>query len=90
MPLRGSQRAEFEQFASAQADALTRLAYVLCGDRGRAQDASQEALTRVFRRWSHIENPAAYARSCVVSATRDDWRRSNRRSASAISASGPQ
>jgi DNA-directed RNA polymerase specialized sigma24 family protein len=44
-------------------------------DRGRAEDAVQEALTRVYQRWSRVTDPLAYARRTAINATRDDWRR---------------
>jgi DNA-directed RNA polymerase specialized sigma24 family protein len=44
-------------------------------DRGRAEDAVQEALTRVYQRWSRVTDPLAYARRTAINATRGDWRR---------------
>jgi DNA-directed RNA polymerase specialized sigma24 family protein len=37
----------FEEFVQVHGDGLVRLSFALCGDRGRAEDATQEALTRV-------------------------------------------
>lgn len=71
--------AAFEEFVRVHGDALIRLAYVLCGERGLAEDATQEALTRLYLRWERIEDPLPYARRCVVNATNDHWRRSGRR-----------
>jgi RNA polymerase sigma-70 factor (sigma-E family) len=73
-----SKRCRFEEFVAAHGDGLVRLAYGICGDRGRAEDAVQEALTRVYQRWSRVSDPLAYARRAAVNATRDDWRRSVR------------
>ena len=70
--------AAFEEFVRVHGDSLVQLSYVLCGDRGRAQDAAQEALTRVYLRWGRIEHPLPYARQCVVNATNDEWRRFGR------------
>jgi RNA polymerase sigma-70 factor (sigma-E family) len=70
--------ATFEKFVRVHGDSLVQLSYVLCGDRGRAQDAAQEALTRVYLRWGRIEDPLPYARQCVVNATNDEWRRFGR------------
>ena len=56
-----------------------RLSFALCGDRGRAEDATQEALTRVYLRWSRLGDPLPYARRAVVNATRDSWRHHSRR-----------
>lgn len=77
MPRRSS--AAFDEFVRVHGDSLIRLAFVLCGDRERAEDASQEALTRVYLRWGRIDDPLPYARRCVVNATNDQGRRSGRR-----------
>ena len=68
----------FEEFVRVQGDSLVQLSYVLCGDRGKAEDATQEALTRVYLRWKRIDAPLPYARQCVVNATNDEWRRFGR------------
>ena len=65
----------FDEFARAHASGLLRLSYALCGDRGRAEDATQEALARVFTRWRKLDDPLPYARRVVINATRDTWRR---------------
>ena len=69
----------FEEFARAEGSGLLRLSYALCGDRGRAEDACQEALARLYVRWRSVEDPLPYARRMVVNATRDGWRRTGRR-----------
>ena len=69
----------YEEFVRTHGDSLVRLSYVLCGDRGKAEDAAQEALTRVYLRWGRIEEPLSYARRSVINATNDQWRRSGRR-----------
>jgi RNA polymerase sigma-70 factor (sigma-E family) len=69
----------FDEFVRVHGDSLIRLAYVLGGDRGRAEDATQEALTRLYLRWGRIDDPLPYARRCVVNATADHRRRSGRR-----------
>ena len=55
-----------------------KLAFVVCGDPEGAQDAAQEALIRVYQRWSRLDDPLAYARRTAVNATREDWRRDRR------------
>jgi RNA polymerase sigma-70 factor (sigma-E family) len=71
--------AAFDEFVRVHGDSLIRLAYVLCGDRGRAEDATQDALTRLYQRWERLDDPLPYARRCVVNATKDHWRRASRR-----------
>jgi RNA polymerase sigma-70 factor (sigma-E family) len=76
---RMSKRSRFEEFAITHGDGLVKLAYAICRDRGRAEDAAQEALARVYQRWSRLEDdPLPYARRIAVNATRDDWRRGAR------------
>ena len=69
----------FDEFAREHGDSLVRLAFALCGDQGRAEDAAQEALTRLYLRWGRMDDPLPYARSSVVNATKDQWRRLSRR-----------
>jgi RNA polymerase sigma-70 factor (sigma-E family) len=76
--MRAKQATAFEEFVQAHGDALVRLSFALCGDRGKAEDAAQEALTRVYLRWSRLDDPLPYARRCVVNATRDSWRQLSR------------
>jgi len=77
--VRRQSRAAFDEFVRMHGDSLIRLAYALCGDRGRAEDASQEALTRLYLRWGRLDDPLPYARRCVVNAAKDHWRQSTRR-----------
>jgi RNA polymerase sigma-70 factor (sigma-E family) len=77
--VRRAQLSAFEGFVRENADSLMRLSYTLCGDRGRAEDATQEALTRVYLRWGRLRQPLPYARRCLVNATRDQWRQRSRR-----------
>ena len=77
--MRQKKWAAFEEFVRAHGDSLVRLSYVLCGDRGKAEDATQEALTRLHLRWGRIDEPLPYARRSVINATNDQWRRSGRR-----------
>jgi RNA polymerase sigma-70 factor (sigma-E family) len=76
-PRRG-RRVEFERFAEAEGPGLFRLAYSVCGDRERAEDAVQEALAQVYARWSRLREPLAYAQRSTVNGTRDEWRRDSR------------
>jgi RNA polymerase sigma-70 factor (sigma-E family) len=58
---------QFTEFARARMPHLYRAAWLLCGDRHRAEDLTQETLAKVFAKWGpRLENPAAYARTTLV------------------------
>lgn len=51
---------------------------LLLGDRGAAEDITQDALVEVYRRWVTFQtraHAATYARTCVVNSARDALRR---------------
>ena len=74
------QQSEFERFVRTSSDRLVRMAYLLCGDRGHAEDIAQTALLRTARRWRLARrNPDAYARRVVVNLVKDRWRTLARR-----------
>lgn len=70
------------ELASQHGLALTRFAYLICGDRGRAEDLVQEVLLAMHRRFGPsmpVDNPLAYARRAIVN-TNVSWsRRSTQR-----------
>jgi RNA polymerase sigma-70 factor (sigma-E family) len=72
--VRARQWTAFEEFVQVHGDGLVRLAFALCGDQGQAEDATQEALTRLYMRWPRLSDPLPYARRSVINATRDSWR----------------
>jgi DNA-directed RNA polymerase specialized sigma24 family protein len=75
-------QSEFERFVRESSSKLTRSAFLLCGDRGAAEDLVQVALTRTARRWRVARaNPEAYARRVVMNLVRDRWRDRARRPA---------
>lgn len=70
----------FDAFVRRSSDRLLRTAYLLCGDRGHAEDIVQTALLRTARRWSSARPaPEAYARRVVVNLAKDRWRTQRRR-----------
>jgi RNA polymerase sigma-70 factor (sigma-E family) len=88
--VRQERLAAFEEFARVYGDCLVRLSFALCGDRGAAEDAVQEALTGVYLRWGRLDDPLPYARRAVVNAAHDQWRRLSRRQRrERAAASGP-
>jgi RNA polymerase sigma-70 factor (sigma-E family) len=70
----------FEAFVADASDRLMRTAYLLCGDRGHAEDLVQTALFRTARRWHRArQQPEAYARRVVVNLAKDRRRSMGRR-----------
>src|SRR5262245_61577624 len=67
--------------------ALTRLAYLLVGDRAEAEDIVQTVFATAVARWDAIEEPAAYLRRAVVNQANDAHRRSFRRTTVAVGVS---
>ena len=69
--------AGFREFVAARQTALLRSAYVLCGDRHRAEDLVQGALTRTAARWSQVRDgdPEAYVRRAMYHEQVSRWRR---------------
>ena len=57
---------------------LTRLAYLLIGDRNEAEDAVQTVFMTAAARWDRIDEPAAYLRRAVVNRAHDAHRRTLR------------
>ena len=60
---------------------LVRLAVVLTGDRGAAEDIVQDAFFGLYRRWDHLADtaaPLAYLRVSVVNGCRSARRRRSR------------
>jgi RNA polymerase sigma-70 factor (sigma-E family) len=62
----------FDEFVKDGSTALIRLAYLLTGDRGHAEDLLQTALLRTARHWSRARDaPEAYVRQVLVNLSRD-------------------
>lgn len=68
---------DFAQVYAAHHAEVLRLAYLLCGNRERAEDAVAEAFVRVFRQMGRatIEQPRAYLRRAVVNEINSRFRR---------------
>lgn len=69
---------DFEAFYRSRTPALLRTAYLLTGDRDRAEDLVQGALVRAHRHWSRIRRdgaPEAYVRKVMINLNTDWWRR---------------
>lgn len=73
---------DFEEFVAASARSLRRTAFLLCGDWQRAEDATQDALVKLYLAWSRVVrkgSPRAYAHRAVTTAVIDQARRPWRR-----------
>jgi RNA polymerase sigma-70 factor (sigma-E family) len=73
-------RAGDEQFVDlyeTHRERLFRLAFLVCGDRSRAEDAVAEAFVRVLSKWrsGSVTNPASYLRRAVVNEVVRGFRR---------------
>jgi len=69
--LRTDQEHDYVEYVRSRLPRLHRVAYVVLGDRGRAEDALQDALTVLYRRWSRlaeVESLDAYVHTMVVRA----------------------
>lgn len=80
--MKASDEAEFTEFAASSIRRLRSTAYLMCGDWHRAEDAAQDALVKVYRRWHRIDRTQGlngYAHKCLVTAVLDQARRPWRR-----------
>ncbi len=67
---------DFDDFVAARSTALLRTAYLLTGDRGRAEDLLQASLTKAWLAWPRIEGHAEpYVRKVLVNTYSSWWRR---------------
>jgi RNA polymerase sigma-70 factor (sigma-E family) len=69
---------ELQEFLAARGHALLRTAYLLTGDRQRAEDLVQTALEKVWPRWGRIRATAAaeaYVRQTMYREQVSLWRR---------------
>ncbi len=76
----GGSEAGFADFVERWSPALLRVAFLLTGDRGLAEDLLQTALLKTSRRWSRIADQQAaypYVRRVLVT-TSASWRRRRR------------
>jgi RNA polymerase sigma factor (sigma-70 family) len=68
---------------------LVRLAVIMLGDRGAAEDVVQDAFFGLYQRWDGLSEPAralAYARSSVLNGCRTLLRQRSRRERLALAA----
>jgi RNA polymerase sigma factor (sigma-70 family) len=76
----------FDEFFVHRFAELSRLAFLLTGSSGVAEEIAQDACEQVFRRWNEVTHPRAYARVAVVNGARAWGRRRSLRWASSVEA----
>lgn len=66
----------FEAFVAYRSQSLLRLALLVTGDAGRAEDLLQTALMKAWRAWSRLDgDPEPYVRRIMVTTATSAWRR---------------
>ncbi|WP_343048218.1 SigE family RNA polymerase sigma factor [Cellulomonas humilata] len=71
---------EFVAFVATSRDPLFRMAYLLCGDRHRAEDLTQQTFEKTWRSWRSARrgDPLVWARRILANQRIDSWRRTRR------------
>jgi RNA polymerase sigma-70 factor (sigma-E family) len=74
---REAEVAEFSEFVTRSQAKMVRLAELLTGDRGRAEDLAQHGFVQAYAAWRRISTgePEAYVRRCIINAHTDWWRK---------------
>ena len=72
-----SMEADFAEVYAAHAGPALRTAFLLCGDRHRAEDIVADAFVKIYRRWRRggIDEPGAYVRRAVINQANSRFRR---------------
>lgn len=71
----GDREAGFEALYRSEYAAMARLAFVMLRSVEAAEEATHDGFIRVYERWSRIDDPGAYLRTCVMNRCRDLQRR---------------
>jgi len=76
----GSHDEQFTSFMRSAGPVLTRMAWLLTGDRHHAEELTQQTLVRTYAAWPRARrhDPMAYARRVLVNTRTDVWRKSRR------------
>lgn len=72
---------DFEVWVAARGPALTRYAYLVCGDASESQDLVQSALEKAWPRWAGIVakgDPEGYLRRAITNGAVSRWRKHRR------------
>lgn len=68
----------FDELFAVERVPMTRLAYLLVGSEGVAEEVVQDAFAQVYARWAGLDRPGGYLRTCVVNGARSARRRRTR------------
>lgn len=66
---------DFDDFVLSHSPRLLRVAYLLTGDAGTAEDLLQDVLERLYVVWPRVQDPLPYARRSLANAATNRWRR---------------
>jgi RNA polymerase sigma-70 factor, ECF subfamily len=65
----------FESVFARDYAAVARMAYLLLGATGEAEEVAQEAFATLLQRWDTVDNPSGFVRTAVLNRCRDLGRR---------------
>jgi RNA polymerase sigma-70 factor (sigma-E family) len=65
----------FDGLYGREAARMLRVAYLMVGSHAIAEETVQDAFAKVYEKWSRIDVPGAYLRTCVVNNCRRSMRR---------------
>lgn len=84
----GGERESLEAAYRRLRPALVRLAYLLTGSAGEAEDVVQDAVVAASRHWASIDDPTPYLKRAVVNRARSAHRRDEREQARVLRLGG--
>lgn len=81
---------DFRRFVARYSPTLLNTAHLLLRDRDAAQDATQSALLRTFRRWNRARlAPEAFSQRVLINVCRNHWRHQRRHPTHALTDQEP-
>lgn len=66
---------DFDTFFRREYAPVARMAFLLLGRTGEAEEVTQDAFISVLHRWNTVENPAGFVRTAAINRCRDLTRR---------------
>ena len=65
----------FDALFASEYPAVARIAFLLLGNSGEAEEATQDAFVTLLQRWDRVQTPSAFVRTAVINRCRDIGRR---------------